>query len=107
MINAADVQIEDTMFLPAFDKKLQLAGPPAFSRTGIPRPQFPEKVEAERTLNPHILLTGFTLGRANECRRRVPAPVKPVRVGCKKSTEERRVGKEGVRNVMSRWSASN
>lgn len=85
MINAADVQIEDTMFLPAFDKKLQLAARPAFSQKPIPRPQISEKVEAERTLAQHVLLTGFTLGRENEWRRRVSVTVKTCLVSCKKT----------------------
>ena len=85
LINTADVQIEDVMFLPARDKLEMRPKPVAKPKLNIPAPQIPEKVDAERTLAPHILLTGFTLGRENEWRRRVSITVKTCLVSCKKT----------------------
>ncbi|MCT2398123.1 hypothetical protein [Novosphingobium mangrovi (ex Huang et al. 2023)] len=86
MVNAADVQIEEVMFVPV-ERKLQLAKQPALSAAVRKRPalHMPEKVDAERTLQPHILLTGFTLGREHEWRRRVSITIKTCLVSCKKT----------------------
>ena len=48
-------------------------------------PEKPEKVDAEHALQSHIFLTGFTLGRNNEWRRRVSVTVKTCLVSCKKT----------------------
>ena len=83
-VNSAQVEVEDTMFVPTASK-LDLRRQPAVH---MPRPSVlhvPEKVDADHALKEHILLTGFTLGRQYEWRRRVSITVNTCLVSCKKT----------------------
>ncbi len=83
LINSADTQIEDVMFIPDHGKLDDMQA--SKTRFHIPKANIPEKVDIEHSLQPHIFLTGFTLGREYEWRRRVSVTVKACLVGCKKT----------------------
>lgn len=83
IINASDIQLEDVMFIPAADK-VDVAPEPK-SGFRIPVPKKPETVDIEHKLAEHVFITGFTLGRNNEWRKRVSISVKYCVVGCKKT----------------------
>jgi hypothetical protein len=73
------------MFVPTADK-LQLVTQPAFHQA-IAGPSTlhmpPQNVEADHPLQDHVLLTGFTLGREHEWRKRVWITIKTCIVSCK------------------------
>ena len=84
MANTAERQIEDVMFVPANDKRLSVASP----KMRMATPQLagkPERVEASHALPERMFLTGFTLGRDYEWRKRVSVTVSWCLLGCKKT----------------------
>ncbi len=83
-VNSADVQVEDTMFVPSAGK-LDLRKQPTVNLPGPTRLHLPERVDADHALKDHILLTGFTLGRQYEWRRRVSITINTCLVSCKKT----------------------
>lgn len=93
VVNMADVEIEETMFVPANDHPLPTVSirPDLFStppRLGAvkPRQSAPtQPVEASHSIEEHIYLTGFTLGRAHEWRRRISVTIAWCVLGCKKT----------------------
>jgi hypothetical protein len=85
LVNTAETQIEDIMFIPKADRLDGIRG-----QMGLVQPprsvlQLPENVDAEHALAEHVFLTGFTLGRMAEWRRRVSITVKTCVVGCKRT----------------------
>lgn len=84
LVNSADIQIEDVMFVPAADK-LDLVPKDEPKKSRFQLPPVPEKVDVEHALKQNVFLTGFTLGRGNEWSRRVSVTVKMCVLGCKKT----------------------
>jgi hypothetical protein len=83
-VNSAQVEVEDTMFVPTASK-LDLRIRPTVHMPGPTQLHLPQKVDVNHSLKDHILLTGFTLGRQYEWRRRVSITVNTCLVSCKKT----------------------
>ncbi|WP_414901655.1 hypothetical protein ACMT1E_01020 [Sphingomonas flavalba] len=100
MLNAAEIEIEEVLFVPgrslagpALRRRADLALAGAFtaapardsgSKT-IPLVDIRAALKAEHRIDDQIYLTGFTLGREHEWRRRVSVSIKWCLVGCKKT----------------------
>lgn len=83
LVNSAETQTEEVMFIPARDT---LGDDRVSGRVlNVPRFNRPEKVDVEHSLQQHVFLTGFTLGREYEWRKRVSVTVKMCLVSCKKT----------------------
>lgn len=83
LINTAEIKIEEVMFVPSADKSDADTGDGQGFH--IPKMQKPETVEVEHKLHDTIFITGFTLGKDNEWRKRVSITVKACLVGCKRT----------------------
>ncbi len=84
LVNTAEIQIEQIMFVPAGFKK-STPSLTDMQNNPVPKILFPENVDLEKSLQQHIFLTGFTLGQEYEWRHRVSVSIKWCVVGCKKT----------------------
>lgn len=83
LINSADIKIEDIMYIPNHDQLYTMR----VSKAHLPVPKLnaPQKVDVEHSLQEHIFLTGFTLGRDYEWRRRASVTINMCLIACKET----------------------
>lgn len=93
LVNTATVEMEEVMFVPraAQPNLVRMPGltvpdraSPTFGLHAI-APREVRKVDATQPITDHIYLTGFTLGRDYEWRKRVSVTIKWCLIGCKKT----------------------
>lgn len=99
VVNAGETRIEQVLFVPSrgqvdrarFARAADLgASVPAGLQlvgTGAPAADAPpiDRDEADRPMQPHVFLTGFTLGRDYEWRQRVETSINWCLLGCRKT----------------------
>lgn len=93
LVNTGLIQLEETMFIPSdeqmrpvfMQRPLVTIGSPVLARRDLFLPQPIEVVDADHAITDRIFLTGFTLNRSHEWRKRVSVTINWCVVSCKKT----------------------
>lgn len=93
VVNMADIEIDETLFVPATDRPLPsinirpelFSTPPRLGAVKSRESVSTQPVEVSHSIAEHIYLTGFTLGRAHEWRRRISVKISWCLIGCSRT----------------------